>query len=30
LRLIFKDVAYRQFLISQEAEQEQLAKSEET
>jgi hypothetical protein len=29
LRLIFKDVAYRQFLISQEAEQEQLAKSEE-
>jgi len=29
LRLIFKDVAYRQFLINQEAEQEQLAKSEE-
>lgn len=29
LRLIFKDVAYRQFLNNQEAEQEQLAKSEE-
>jgi hypothetical protein len=29
LRLIFKDVAYRQFLMTQEAEQEQLAKSEE-
>ena len=29
LRLIFKDIAYRQFLINQEAEQDQLAKSEE-
>ncbi|MEZ5045335.1 MAG: hypothetical protein R2828_35900 [Saprospiraceae bacterium] len=29
LRLIFKDVAYRQFLKKQEDEQEQLAKSEE-
>lgn len=29
LRLIFKDVAYRQFLINQEVEQEQLAKSED-
>lgn len=29
LRLIFKDIAYRQFLINQEAEQEQLAKRED-